>query len=332
MYWAEREVEKMTYKSLTENMEPQIAAIQSRICEIIAAVPAHEGMKALLRSVAENPGKMIRSRLMLLIAGECGEAHRDELIATAAALEMIHSSSLILDDMIDDSPLRRGKPTVQMQYGKPIALCSGDYLLVTAFSSVLDRGYPESARELMEAVQAACDGEMIQHENRWNVGVGEQAYWAAIRGKTAYAFLMACRVACRITKRPAEEKKALEEYGLTLGMMFQLRDDLLDWTEEEAALGKPVNEDFAEGVYTLPAIFAFTREGFGDRLRALAVKKTLSAEERMLSRQIIRDAGGVAYAEERLKTMGAAAEAALQAVPESPCRDAMTGLVRLLEA
>ena len=302
-----------------KSMEPQAAAVQERIRRIVEAVPGHEGMKTILRSVAENPGKMIRSRLMLLAAGEHGEAYRDELTATAAALEMIHSASLILDDMIDDSPLRRGMPTVQMQYGKPIALCSGDYLLTTAFRSLTDSGFTASAAELMDAVQAACDGEMIQHENRRNVRVSEQAYWDAVRGKTAYAFLTACRMACRITGRPAAEKQALEEYGLTVGMMFQLRDDLLDWTEDESTLGKPVNEDFAEGVYTLPAI------------RTLAEKERLSAEERALSRQIVRDAGGIAYAEARLKEMGEKAAKALTVLPESPYREAMNGLIRLLE-
>ena len=114
---------------LFKSTEPQMAAVRERMREIIETVPAHEEMKTLLRSVADNPGKMIRSRLMLLAAGERADGHWDELVATAAALEMVHSSSLILDDMIDDSDLRRGKPTVQKQYGKPIALCSGDYLL-----------------------------------------------------------------------------------------------------------------------------------------------------------------------------------------------------------
>ena len=314
-----------------KSMEPQAAAVQERIRRIVEAVPGHKEMKTILRSVAENPGKMIRSRLMLLAAGEYGDKHRDELIATAAALEMIHSASLILDDMIDDSPLRRGRPTVQKQYGKPIALCSGDYLLTTAFRSLVDSGYTASSAELMDAVQAACDGEMIQHENRRNVRVSEQAYWDAVRGKTAYAFLTACRMACRITGRPAVEKQALEDYGMTVGMMFQLRDDLLDWTEEEAQLGKPVNEDFVEGIYTLPAIHAFACEETGTRLRALAEKEDLSAEERALSRRIVRESGGIAYAADRLKEMRATAEKALTVLPESPYREAMTGLVRLLE-
>ena len=157
------------------------------------------------------------------------------------------------------------------------------------------------------------------------------AYWDAVRGKTAYAFLTACRMACRITGRPAAEKQALEEYGLTVGMMFQLRDDLLDWTEEEAKLGKPVNEDFAEGVYTLPAIRTFACGEAGARLRALAEKESLSAEERALSRQIVRDAGGIAYAEARLKEMGEKAAKALTVLPESPYREAMNGLRCLLE-
>jgi heptaprenyl diphosphate synthase len=314
------------------SMEPQTAAIRDRIREIVETIPGHEGMKTLLMSVADNPGKMIRSRLMLLTAGERAEQHRGELIATAAALEMVHSASLILDDMIDDSPLRRGKPTIQIQYGKPIALCSGDYLLTTALRYLVDSGYTASAVELMDAVQAVCDGEMIQHENRRNVRVTEKAYLDAIRGKTAYAFLAACRIACRITGRPAEEKKALEKYGLNLGMMFQLRDDLLDWTEEESRLGKSVNEDFAEGVYTLPAIYTFAHKNYGGLLRTLAEKERLSTEERIRSRQIVRDAGGFSYAAETLKKWGAEAGNALWILEDSPHRSAMDGLIHLLEA
>ena len=238
-------------QELTVQLAPALAEIRELTLCMVDSVPAHSGMKKLLKEVVENPGKMLRTTLMLLAAGDAASGHRDELFATAAALEMIHASSLILDDMIDDSPLRRDKPTVQKQYGKPTALCSGDYLLVTAFAWLMDQGWVSSARELMDAV----------HENLHCADVREEAYLAAIRGKTAYAFLAACRIGCRITGKTAFEKRTLEEFGELLGIMFQLRDDLLDWTAEESRLGKPVNEDFAEGVYTLPAIHVFSQEG-----------------------------------------------------------------------
>ena len=114
--------------------------------------------------------------------------------------------------------------------------------------------------------------------------------------------------------------------------MFQLRDDLLDWTAEESRLGKPVNEDFAEGVYTLPAIHVFSQEGPGNRLRALAAKKHLSEEERLEARRLVAEAGGIAYTADYLKRLGARAGELLDCLPAGPYTAAMRDLVRMLEA
>ncbi len=312
-------------------MEPTLTEIRSRMLRALDGTPAHEGMRRLLADVVKTPGKMIRTKLMLLAAGNCPTDRRDELLSAAAALELIHSSSLILDDLIDDSPLRRGKPTVQKQYGKPIAVCSGVYLLTTALAWLTDMGFEVSARELMDAVQATCDGEMIQHENRGNVAVSREAYFDAIRGKTAYAFSTACKMACRIAGRGDRESRALEEFGLLIGIMFQLRDDLLDWTMEEAQLGKPVNEDFADGVYTLPTICGFSDSCCGDRLRTLAEKKEMSALDLQEARRIVADAGGVACTAAYLKELGSRAAALLDVLPDDRNTDAMRALVRLLE-
>ena len=312
-------------------MEPTLAEIRSRMLRALDGMQAHEGMRRLLTDVVNTPGKMIRTKLMLLAAGDCPTDRQDELLSAAAALELIHSSSLILDDLIDDSPLRRGKPTVQKQYGKPIAVCSGIYLLMTVFAWLADLGYEVTARELMDAVQATCDGEMIQHENRGSVDVSKEAYFDAIRGKTAYAFSTACKMACRIVGRGERESRALEEFGLLIGNMFQLRDDLLDWTMEEAQLGKPVNEDFADGIYTLPAICSFSDPRCGGRLRSLAEKKGMSASELQEARRIVADAGGVAYTAACLKKLGSQADALLDALPDDRNTDAMRALVRLLE-
>ena len=318
-------------QTIDSQLEPTLAEIRSRMLHALDDTPAHEGMKRLLTDVVKTPGKMIRTKLMLLAAGNCPPDRQDELLSAAAALELIHSSSLILDDLIDESPLRRGKPTVQKQYGKPIAVCSGVFLLTTALAWLTDMGYEVSARELMDAVQATCDGEMIQHENRGNVGVSTGAYFDAIRGKTAYAFSTACKMACRIAGRGEQESRALEEFGMLIGLMFQLRDDLLDWTMEEEQLGKPVNEDFADGVYTFPAICSFSDSRCGDRLRKLAEKKKMSMLELQEARHIVADAGGVACTAAYLKKLGSQADTLLDVLPDDRNTDAMRALVRLLE-
>jgi heptaprenyl diphosphate synthase len=288
-------------------------------------------MKNLLRETLGNPGKMIRSALMLLTAGEYDQAQRPELISSAAALEMVHTSSLILDDMIDDSPLRRGRPTVQQVYGKPIALCSGDYLLVAAVSRLYDKGYLRSARELMEVIQIACDGEMIQHEHKGDVHVTRDAYYQCISRKTAALFRMACSMACSITDKEEVYRCNMEELGECIGLMFQIRDDLLDWTRQEEEIGKPINEDFTEGVYTLPAIYTFAQKEYGDRLRVFAEREALSQEEQAQVRSLVTQAGGVAYAREELCSLGQKAEALLHTLEDGTYTQALSDLVRLLE-
>lgn len=312
-------------------LEKEVTEIRGTILSEVEAMGAHEGMKRLLQETLEHPGKMIRSTLMLLTAGEYDQTRRQELICSAAAVEMIHTSSLILDDMIDDSPLRRGRPTVQLKYGKPIALCSGDYLLVATVSRLFDRGYLQSARELMEVIQVACDGEMVQHENKGNVHVTRDAYHQCISGKTAAFFRMACRMACRITGREGAYQSTMEDFGQCIGLMFQLRDDLLDWTRQEQDIGKPINEDFTEGIYTLPAIYTFAQRDYGDRLRAFAQRESLSREEQEQVRSLVSQAGGIDYARSHLRELSRKATELLDTLVDGPYTQALRELVALLE-
>ena len=314
---------------------PDISEIKRYIGSAVDRIKAHDQMKRIIKDVMGNPGKMIRPVMMLLAAGEYEEICRDELLSAAAAVEMIHSSSLILDDMIDDSPLRRGKPTVQHVFGKGIALCSGDYLMVAAISDLYDRGYPAAARELMEVIQIACDGEMIQNENVGNIHVRREDYEKAIGGKTAYFFRSVCGMACRITGKSESVKKNLEEFGEILGTVFQIKDDLLDWTREESEIGKPINEDFSEGIYTLPAIYTFSKEGYGEKLKEYAVKDSLTKKDLHEIRRIVREAGGIKYTEAYLRELCKRAEELIDTLPASDypqkTADAMRYLIDKIE-
>ena len=284
-------------------------AIRELIRNTVRNIPAHDRMRELVMYSTENPGKMIRSRMMLLTAGKYSPACREELLCGAAAIEIVHTSSLILDDIIDEAALRRGKPTVQAIYGKPIALCGGDALMVTGLGLLLERGFPRRAAQTVDIIQNACSGEMLQHLQKKKTDVTEEDYFAAIRGKTAYAFRGVCMISAEITGRPEEQCRAAARFGECVGMMFQIRDDLLDWTVDEKQLGKPANLDFAEGIYTLPAIYTFRKDGYGGRLRELAAKDGLSAREADEARRIVQESGGIDYAKEVLRRFGREAAA-----------------------
>jgi len=296
-------------------------AIREMIMNTVRNMPAHDRMQELVLYSLENPGKMIRSRIMLLLAGKYSPACRDELLCCAAAIEMVHTSSLILDDIIDDAALRRGKPTVQAVYGKPIALCGGDTLMVTGINLLLERGYPRRAAQTIDIIRNACSGEMLQHLQKKRTDVTEEAYFETIRGKTAYAFRGACMITAEVTGRTEEQCRAAARFGECVGMMFQVRDDLLDWTVDEKRLGKPANLDFAEGIYTLPAIFTFRKDGYGDRLRELAAKDALTAGETEEARRIVQESGGIDYTKEILYRFGREAAALAESLPGCDAED-----------
>lgn len=309
-----------------------IVDYSQRINRLITGVAndldTHDEMKKAIKYVLENPGKMVRSRLMLLISEKCSDNKMDELLSYAAAIEMIHTSSLILDDMIDKAPLRRGKPTIAAMYGDPIAVCSGDYLLITAIRFLLDRGYHDKVSEIINIVQNVCSGEMLQHLHSSNVDVSEKDYLAAIAGKTAYAFRGSCRLSALITWKDEQSIPLAERFGDCIGIIFQLRDDLLDWTMSEEKIGKPVNLDFSEGVYTLPAIYTFRQEHYGDRLRELAAKECPSGSNFDEIRQLVKDSGGIDYTVNYIKKLTLEALELLDQLPDILGKDELRKVLK----
>ena len=310
--------------------EAELADVRTRIREAAAQANAHGKLGLLIGQAVSAEGKMLRPLLALLAAGDCGESRRDELLCTAAAGEMLHVSSLLLDDIIDGATTRRGLPSVQAEHGVPAALCAGDCLMVAAFAFLSRRGYHQSAAELMDAALTACDGEMLQDEHKFDVSIGEEVYLASIRGKTAAAFAFCCQSASRIAGLPDPVRQALTAYGETVGMMFQIRDDLRDWTLDEQTLGKPADEDFQNGVYTLPVLYAFAAEPWGTALRDFAQKRELTRNERKTVRLLVSEAGGIAYARHVLDDLAQTAFGLLATLHDDRRKNALRLLTQVL--
>ncbi len=281
----------------------ELNAVKANMQTALDGVPCNAEMGKILAEIIGHPGKMLRPLLMILLAGDVTKAEKEEILATAAGLELAHTSSLVLDDMLDRAAVRRGIPTVVNAYGDSVALCVGDYILAASFRYLLERNYPLGAMEVVTVTQKCCNGEMIQDLNRKNTEISEKTYLEAIRGKTAYLFCSVCSIASRITRRPPEVTETLFRYGEILGTLFQLRDDLLDWTAGAEELGKPVNKDFREGIYTLPAIFTFRHPEYGPELKALAARAEYSDEDLERARFLARAAGGIAYTRETMRQL-----------------------------
>ena len=304
--------------------------VRARIREAIDETAAHNAMRDILLDCAENTGKMLRPLMILMAAEDYAESQRDELLWAAAAGEMLHTASLLLDDIIDGADLRRGRISVQAQYGTSVALCAGNYLIATAYACLCDRGYAHVARDLMAVTQLVCDGEMLQDENRWNMDISEETYLRAVTGKTAAVFAFACEIASRISGHSERTQAVMRRFGETVGVMFQVRDDVLDWTLDQRRLGKPAGEDFINGIYTLPAIHAFQSAEFGGELRSLAAKRgDLTRAELDRVKALVDAAGGLDRAKTALSGLAEQANAALDALSPNAYTAALRLLVKL---
>ena len=224
--------------------------------------------EALVRFV-ESGGKRLRPAFVVL-GGTFGEYDEEKIRPVAAALEIIHMATLIHDDIIDDAKLRRGKETVHSVLGKDVAVYSGDFLLTRAFMLVAEFADINMLNQVAKASAYICDSEIAQNEQRFDTDVSVKQYLKRIGGKTAVLFSISLYMGA--SKAGCSKKLAnkLGVLGYNIGMAFQIVDDILDLTGNEARVGKPLLSDAAQGVYTLPIIYALRSDYREQVLEALS--------------------------------------------------------------
>jgi len=203
-------------------------------------------------------GKRIRPMMTLTAARLCGY-RGNRHIALAACVEFIHTATLLHDDVVDESGLRRGLASANVVWGNQASVLVGDFLFSRAFELMVDDGSLDVLRVLSGASSVIAEGEVQQLTTSNNTETGETAYMEVIRSKTAQLFSAACRIGALVADRPKVEEDALETYGMNLGITFQLIDDTLDYSAKQATLGKSIGDDFRDGKITLPVILAFRR-------------------------------------------------------------------------
>jgi len=252
----------------------------------------------VLDDVAATRGKMLRPRVLLL-AGAYGprfETAKERLLKLAAMVELTHMASLIHDDIVDDAPFRRSKPTLQMKYGKDQAVYAGDFLMSHVSYFALKEKMIRSGLVLAKTVEEMCAGEIGQAECRYRENITEQEYMRNIHGKTAALFMAACRIGATESGCTKAVIHKLEQFGEYLGIMFQLRDDLLDFTSDVQSIGKEAHKDFRDGIYTMPVICAL-RHPRGPKellpvMRSNAAE-ALTDEQILIMRRLVAELDGV---------------------------------------
>ena len=210
------------------------------------------------RYIISAGGKRLRPALLLLVSGALGYrgAQRFNL---AAVVEFIHTATLLHDDVVDDSTLRRGRPTANQQFGNPASVLVGDFLYSRAFQMMLDAGQMRVMEILADATNVIAEGEVMQLMNMHDPGLDEAGYLQVIRSKTAKLFEASARLAAVLAGADARTEAACAGYGQALGTAFQVIDDVLDYDGDVGELGKNLGDDLREGKVTLPLIAAMRR-------------------------------------------------------------------------
>ncbi len=267
---------------LSELLRGDLARVNALILERMQSPVAF--IPQLAGHIIAAGGKRLRPMLTLATArlcgycggGEASGAVPDRHVTLAAAVEFIHTATLLHDDVVDASDLRRGLATANAVWGNKPSVLVGDFLFSRAFQLMVEDGSLKVLGILSHASAVIAEGEVLQLVTSNDTATDEAAYLAVIRAKTAQLFAAASQIGAVIAGRPEEEETALTAFGLNLGIAFQLVDDMLDYSARQAELGKTVGDDFREGKITLPIVLAFKR---GDEHERRFWRRTLEQLE-----------------------------------------------------
>lgn len=315
------------------SLEPMVRLVESGMNAVNSVII--ERMQSEIPLIPELAGHLIagggkRMRPMLTLAsaellGYQGTRHH----LLAAAVEFIHTATLLHDDVVDGSDLRRGKHTANMIWGNNASVLVGDFLFTRSFELMVEDGSLQVLKILSGASSIIAAGEVAQLSAQRQLSTSEQKYMEIITAKTAVLFAAACRISAVVAERPEAEELALDAYGLNLGIAFQLVDDAIDYVSDSETMGKGVGDDFRDGKVTLPVILAMARGNDEERrFWQDAIMGHKNGEEDLLhAKALLEQHGAIADTLERARHYGKLAIDALAPFPDGAAKDALVEAV-----
>lgn len=277
--------------------------------------------------IIDSGGKRLRPVTVLLVARACGYTG-DQHIVAAAIVEFIHTATLLHDDVVDESGLRRGQETANAIWGNQASVLVGDFLYSRAFQMMVGIGSMRVMEIMADTTNTIAEGEVMQLLNCHDPDTTEERYMTVIHCKTAKLFEAAARLGAVLADRPPAEEQALARYGLHLGTAFQLIDDVLDYNASSAELGKNIGDDLAEGKPTLPLIHAM-RHGTSEEVRIIREAIEQGGLERIdIVTRTIESTGALDYTARLADEQAEQAIANLALLPQSLAKDALISLAR----
>jgi octaprenyl-diphosphate synthase len=317
------------FEDKQRDLDNLLSLVKADIAQVNTMILSRTGSDvAMIPEVANHlissGGKRLRPMLTLATAIMSGY-HGDGHIKLAASVEFMHTATLLHDDVVDESTMRRGKMAARMKWGNEASVLVGDFLLGQAFRMMVEVGNLRALDILSTAAAVIAEGEVMQLSNARNAATTEDDYLAVIRSKTAELFASACEVGPVLAQSSREEQAACRSYGLNLGIVFQLIDDALDYGGISSKLGKNVGDDFREGKITLPVVLSFRR---GNEQERAFWKRTLEKNdirngdlEEAIA--LLRKYHALEDTLERARHYGSMAHDALALFPHSQMKDAM---------
>jgi octaprenyl-diphosphate synthase len=278
--------------------------------------------------IQTSGGKRIRPAVLLMAARLSGYAG-DRAILYAAVVEFIHTATLVHDDIIDDSDLRRGRLAVHSRWGNDITVLLGDYLYIKSMALALTHDALEIIRLLCDVTLRMIEGELYQLTKNGDADITEDEHFDIMRRKTAYLFGGCAQIGGMLGKVTSDREQALREYGFNLGIAFQLVDDLLDFTGDAEAVGKPIGSDLREGKVTLPLIHLLrqSNDGAGSRIvRDIIATRAVTPDQWSDLLRCLKEHASIDYAYRRAVDYAERAKKPLSAFPPSSERDALLAL------
>lgn len=298
----------------------EMDGVEARIEAVLASRP--DRLRGIIDHVSQYRGKRFRPLLALLVARTSGPV-KPAHIDLAAAIELMHTASLVHDDILDNADTRRHVPAIHARWGQQAAVLLGDYLFSHAFELTAGVGDSRLNREVAATARKVCQGEIYQSLEAGNWDISETAYQDMIEGKTAEMIASAARLAALICGRPEGECQGFDTYGRNLGMAFQIADDLIDLEGEENRAGKSLGTDLDQGKATLPLIHALTNLKGSSREELLCLLR--SGGERKQLRRLLDQSGSIGFARDKARDHVARAKRAINFLPATPYRHALLG-------
>jgi octaprenyl-diphosphate synthase len=277
--------------------------------------------------ILSSGGKRIRPMLLLLSARLCGY-QGDKDVELASVVEFIHTATLLHDDVVDSADLRRGNRSANSVWGNQASVLVGDFLFAKSFSVMVGSESLKILKILSDTTTQLAEGEILQLINTCDLEVDEQRYLQVVRDKTAILIAAACQVGGVLAGVEEQKELALREFGLEIGIAFQLMDDALDYVADEADFGKERGHDLYEGKMTLPLICAFARASADEReeVTRIVEAEELNAEDLAYVCELIDQYGGIAYTRQRAAERIELAKQHLQRFPASESKQALFDL------